>query len=278
MLITHGFTYSKYILMKSIFALLLLLISFQLMAQVSTERVYSDDFSNFSPGIYKLKSTDSIFLSNKYTLIEAEKELRQTDRTDYLVVDKQPVVLFKNSSPKSVADVAGILTESSLVENIRVYYKKTYRDFSKEWWITHEVWKEIEINGQVYFTDVQLHSLISYSYPFIAKNQVLLFVAKSTGYDGNYDVGYPENWHLLAIDEHNQIVFDSGKLDFVCNCEFGIEQLTYNDKDELVRQISDNMVEVRLHGSRYDKETKEFMTTLTRFTWDGSKIEYPNKN
>ncbi|KYG82311.1 hypothetical protein [Roseivirga echinicomitans] len=261
--------------MKRVLSICLLFISAQLLAQIQTERVYDEEYGEFISGVYTLKSTDSSYFSTDLKVIEPEITLNQTDRTEYLVVGEQPIVLFKNSSPQGKEDIAGVLMKSSFIETITSHRKRVLRDFTKKWSITHEVWSEVVINGQTYYTDIKLHDFLGYNFSFSAQKQTLTFVAKRSGYDGNYDTGYPENWHFIVLDEKKEIIFDSGELlDFRCNCEFGIEQLSESNNGELIHEVSYNLVEAYLHGTSYNMETKELIDASVRFTWSGRIMEF----
>ena len=173
-------------------------------------------FENIIEGKYDLKSTDKAF-----KLGEEIKPQSQTDRIYknlyYLDTKNETIRLFSNPNPSGNDDVKGYIVENSLVLVFEIDDRAIFRDKDDEF--SFEVWYSITINGELYYTDYRPHDLTEKVETKLDNQHFLLF-SQYTGYDGYYDKGYPEYFHVLFLDNKLDLIFESGELDFYYGNEF----------------------------------------------------------
>lgn len=203
--------------------------------------IYSENYHTIQKGTYIPKSIGKQYTESTQNVIEGyrlkDTTLIKKDCCMYLAND-EPIALFSNKSPKSKDDVAGIFKGGSLVIVDTVYYNTVYINSDKapmsfeKWYslmddktlqfdnpaLTYDVWHAIRINGKKYYTDYKIHNYIEYSTYISTKNQILLIASQATGYDGGYDVGYPDFYEIAVLEKSSEDntwiqVFRSPKLD-----------------------------------------------------------------
>lgn len=255
--------------MKHITALILLSLSLACYSQDSktTAEIYSTEYNHsLHSGSYKVQSL--MGAKWKGRKIDPMLNYPGTENTQYVVIKDSPILLFKNSNPKANNDVAGKLWKSSFVELISIEYRKRYKSKTKNGAISHEVWKKVKINGEVFYTDYKLHDRIIARGDFGSKNQILLLIAQNDGYDGAYDLGYPEYFHFIAVDNTKGIIYDSGTIkDYSCNCEFGFEPNV-----EPIKIRNEIQAYIEIPGTIYDKKRRTFRGSNISFVWNGKNI------
>lgn len=206
-----------------------------------TEYEYSNTYQTIKKGEYHIKSSDPKFLEFAVNEISSQvisdTMLFKSNKCQYLANDK-PIVLFNNVNPKSKADVAGLLKNSSFLIVDSVYYQNIYINSDKapmsleKWYallenetlkydtppLTYEVWSVVYINGKRYYTDYKLHNYIEYSVYLPQKKQMLLILSQGTGYDGGYNNGYPDLYEVIVFQKLSNTqdwvqIYRSSKLD-----------------------------------------------------------------
>ena len=242
---------------------LLMLLTIVLTAQ---EKIYDEAFKKAQSGKYSLKSTDSTLLSGSEIL--PQNTLPEKGKAIFLEAKGKQAILFKNSSPKSKADVAGWLNQNTLAELLEVNYKKKYRDPDQKFYFTHEVWQKVKINGSVYYIDIKPHDALFMEATMEQFDQRMLIMGQYTGYDGAYDLGYPEHFRVLVLNKDNKVVFTSDELPVECNCEFGILP---DEVEYYTRQTSDYL-EFSIPGMEWNPETKVSREYNYTIRWNGKSL------
>lgn len=208
----------------SFFCFLPICYSFDIQEEKPLEYSHSDHWMIVEKGTYHPKSSDSTFIASTGTLIEGnvlgDTSFLNYDNIRYLA-NEQPIALFTKMDNVSATDVAGVLKESSLVTVDTIYYNRRYIDsedapMTLQHWsdltgtddnyffkypMTFNVWYAININGKKFYTDYKLHDLIEYKLYMPTKKQMLLLCSQSTGYDGGYDLGYPDYYVIVVLEE-----------------------------------------------------------------------------
>lgn len=184
--------------------------------------IRSQSYNTIRKGVYESKSTDQQFTDTRTNLIDTY-QLRDTmllyDGHCMYIANEKPIALFKTRFPKNKEDVAGILNGGSLVYVDSIFYNSIYCNSDKapmsmETWykvvenesfdkypLTYDVWYAITINGKIYYTDYKLHNYIEASIYIPAKGQMVLFCSQGTGYDGDYDRGYPDLYEIVVFQK-----------------------------------------------------------------------------
>ncbi|MEQ9423250.1 MAG: hypothetical protein RJQ09_02445 [Cyclobacteriaceae bacterium] len=203
--------------------LVISLFSGQIFGQTATQ---SADWFEIKKGQYLHRSTDSTLLSVAENFIEPQLATEDLgDRLRYLSVSNN-IALFNKDNPGSEKDISGVLDRSSIINLIHTDYKQTFQNPDTSWRYSWEVWHKLEINGKEYYTDLRIqHILTTYDLPHF--NQVVVLTAEDTGYDNFYDLGYPEHFNFLVFEKdgtEKRLKYQSGELDFICNCEFWEEE------------------------------------------------------
>ena len=241
---------------KTILIILTLIIQLPLIGQ---EIVRQKGFYDFKIGIYETKSLDKNLLEFKPTIIEPQKEFKQKENTAFLKVEGRVIALFDKINDLGESKSIGVLTATSVVQVDTIFYKEVYKDTTKEWSLTFNVWYAITLNGKKYYTDYKIHDYIAFQKELKPYNQKFLLVSQSTGYDGYYDIGYPNYFFVVVLDNNDQILFESDVLDFDYGDEFW--------DAELMSSVSTEMTENGLQFTLYGIDDK-FMGL-----WTGKELK-----
>jgi hypothetical protein len=240
---------------KTILITLTLIIQLPLIGQ---EIVRQESYYDFKVGIYETKSLDKNLLEFKPTIIEPQKEYKKEENTAFLKVEGRVIALFDKMNDSGKSKSIGVLTATSVIEVDTIFYKEVYKDTTKEWSLTFNVWYAITLNGKKYYTDYKIHDYVAFQKELITYNQKFLLVSQSTGYDGYYDIGYPNYFFVVVLDDKNQILFESDVLDFDYGDEFW--------DAELMSSVSTEMTEKGLEFNLYGIEDK------FEGVWTGKKL------
>ena len=237
------------------------------MVLAAQESIYEDNYLGKPlKGVYTPLSYDDSYTVTK---VIAPQNMVPERFHSLLLVKKKPIILFKTSRPEGKDDVAGILKENSLAELIEQRYRNHYLDPEREFFFTHEVWKKIKINGQIYFTDIKLHEAESQLLELPQFEQRFLLLADHTGYDGNYDIGYPEYFRALFFDKQGQLIHLSEELPVHCNCEFG----PFSDMPEDNILIEPKSFQFKIPGLEYDPVTETSKSYTYTGLWNGKELK-----
>lgn len=191
--------------------LLIVLFSQNAMAQVI---VQLDGYSDLKPGIYNTKSTDAVLIGFNPVVVEPQINFKASGQTAFLKVDKQQIALFDKLNASGASKPVGVLNKTSVIRVDTIFYQETFKDTTKEWFLTFNVWYAITINGIQYYTDFKVHDFIGYTMKLDQYKQEFLLVSQSDGYDGIYDSGYPNYFFVAVLNNKNELIFDSKILDF----------------------------------------------------------------
>lgn len=192
------------------------------------EQIYKYGYQqSIQKGTYLMKSLDSGFIENTKSKIEGsiikDSAFLNSLSCMYLAIE-EPIALFSKMGNVTQKDVAGILETSTLVDVDSIFYNTIYIDSEEapmtidKWYdlveknedhyfehpLVYDVWYAININGKKYYTDYKLHDLIEKNVYIPSKDQILLICSQSTGYDGMYDVGYPDYYYIVILDKNNK--------------------------------------------------------------------------
>lgn len=222
------------------------------------EQVYTDLFyENLKKGKYQVRSEDPSFASSTKTKIDGmilkDTAFLNSSSLMYLATDK-PIVLFTKKGNVTSNDIAGVLSTSTLVDVDTIFYDAIYIDakeapMSMQQWsdlvsndgdyytkypLTYNVWYAININNKKYYTDHKLHDFIEFTTYIPSKNQILLVCSQSTGYDGVYDLGYPDFYYIVILQKDKdgwKQVYRSDQLDLNDggSGEYGLSELYPRD-------------------------------------------------
>jgi len=247
---------------------------------------YSDNYSMIQRGIYKPKSTDKEYIRAPDNIINSylvpDTAFIKGKRCMYIAND-EPIALFDKKNPQSKEDVAGIFNGGSLVLVDTVFYNAVYINSDKapmtfnEWYsfmdnkslefdnppLTYDVWYAIRINGKKYYTDYKLHNYIEFHSYIPSMNQILLICSQATGYDGGYDIGYPDFYEVAVLGKSGhgwKQFYRSQKLDLNNGGvdEYGIGEYFVSDESWTGLDKQGNFV-IKLDN-------------LCKMIWDGKKL------
>ena len=222
-----------------IFLLLGFLCFLSLYCENDSKQIYSDGYMTLQKGIYHSKSSDSkLILSSNRKIEESvfKDTLFLNDYSLKYIANEDPIALFTKMDNVTSDDVSGILDKSAFVIVDSIYYKNRYIDsdnapMTLQQWsdliekedtyffkypLSYEVWYALSINGKRYYTDYKLHDLVEYKLYMPAKKQLLLLCSQSTGYDGGYDLGYPDYYVIVVLQKNEdgwKQIYRSQRLD-----------------------------------------------------------------
>ena len=182
--------------------------------------VKSDNYAEMESGVYKTKSLDTLLIHQNLPKIKSQKEFNESKEVAFLQIQDKKIVLFDRIGKDSGQKAIGFLNESTIVEIDTIFYNRIYKDPTKDWFLTFDVWYGLRIDGNCYYTDFKIHDFIAYETKLKEFDQKFFLVAQNTGYDGLYDNGYPEYFFVVVLNSENQIVFQSKLLDFNYGDEF----------------------------------------------------------
>lgn len=181
-------------------------------------------YDNIRKGEYHPYSLNKQFVNladKKIDMQVLEDTVSLNDTHCMYLASDEPIVLFNKMYPKDKEDVAGILTENSLIYVDTVFYNAVYINSDKapmsmqRWYelldngelgtnppsLTYDVWYSIRIAGKRYYTDHKVHNYIEYEKYIPSKKQLLIICSQGTGYDGGYDNGYPDFYRIVVLQE-----------------------------------------------------------------------------
>ena len=142
------------------------------------------------------------------------------ENTAFLKVQNQSIALFDQIDDLGTHKPIGLLQKTSIIQVDTIFYREIYRDTTKSWFLTFNVWYAITINGKEYYTDYKIHDFIGFKNVLDKYNQELLIVSQSTGYDDYYDMGYPNYFFVAVINSDKKLIYESKILDFDYGEEF----------------------------------------------------------
>jgi hypothetical protein len=202
---------------KTVILIASLLFQFSLYGQ---EIVRHDDYYDYKFGIYETKSIDTEIISLKLPNIAPQTKFIAGETTAFLKVEDRKVALYDNIDDLGKDKPIGLLNKTSVIQVDTIFYHEIYRDTTKSWFLTFNVWYAITINGKHYYTDYKPHDLIAFKKEIDKYNQKFLLVAQNTGYDDYYDNGYPNFFFVVVLNDKNELIYESKILDFDFGEEF----------------------------------------------------------
>jgi hypothetical protein len=223
-------------------------------------KTYSHE--NFKKGTYNQKSSLKKYLDLSLPIVENNSNsIEIGNDLNFIKINNTPVVLFDSHNIEKLKPI-GKIKNTSQVKIDSTFFKEKYRDFSKPWSISFNVWNRIIINGKPYYTDYDIHDS-----PIIEVikelNQKVLIIGQNTGHDSAYHLGYPEYYFLLFLNENNEVIFESKILDITIGDEFAMKEdfleTNWNEKT--------NNFEITLFN-QYEAERKEL-----KINWNGKEIK-----
>lgn len=226
---------------KTILIILTLIIQLPVFGQ---EIVRQDGYYDLKFGVYKTKSLDKKLIGFKSSVIEPQTEFKNEDNSAFLKVQDKVIALFDRVNDKGTAKPIGVLTKTSVIQVDTIFYKEIFKDTTKEWSLTFNVWYAITINGQQYYTDYKVHDFIALQKEMPKYNQEFLLVSQNTGYDEYYDNGYPNHFFVAVLNDKNEIIYNSEILDFDYGDEFWDAELMSSVSTEM----TENGFEFKLSG------------------------------
>ena len=168
--------------------ILTILTSIILLPVFGQEIVQHDGYYDLKFGIYETKSVDKELIGFKPRVIEPQTEFKNEDNSAFLKVKGKVIALFDRVNDKGTAKPVGVLTKTSFIQVDTIFYKEIFKDTTKEWSLTFNVWYAITINGKQYYTDYKIHDFIALQKKMPKYNQEFILVSQSTGYDEYYDL------------------------------------------------------------------------------------------
>ncbi|HYG38323.1 MAG TPA: hypothetical protein VD908_06885 [Cytophagales bacterium] len=226
---------------NTILTILTLIIQLSVFGQ---EIVREDGYYDLKVGAYETKSIDKELIGFKSIVIEPQTEFKNGDNSAFLKVKDKVIALFDRVNDKGSAKPVGVLTKTSVIQIDTIFYKEIFKDTTKEWSLTFNVWYAITINGQQYYTDYKVHDFIALQKEMPKYNQEFLLVSQSTGYDEYYDNGYPNHFFVVVLNDKNEIIYNSEILDFDYGDEFWDAELMSSVSTEM----TENGFEFKLSG------------------------------
>ena len=181
------------------------------------------DYDNQQEGTFESKSKSERYLNQELPIIKPDIEtLNPKEFPYFLNPQNRKIVLFENHELNDLKPI-GILNSLTQVRIDSTFYKFKFKDYS------NCVWNRININGNYYYTDVDIHDF-SLSKELVSLNQKVEIIGQYDGYDGAYHLGYPEYFFMIFTDRENQVIYKTKVLDFYLNDEFAMEEDILNLK------------------------------------------------
>ncbi|PKG43701.1 hypothetical protein [Psychroflexus sp. MES1-P1E] len=250
--------------MKKILVLLIILFSLENYGQ--NYAFYNDyrSHKNIIEGTYSQKSTLKTYLDLKLPIIDNSKPIEINIGFDFIKISESSVVLFDSHNVEIMKPI-GKIERTTQVKIDSTFFKEIYRDYSKPWSISFNVWNKITINGKSYYTDYDIHD--SQDIEDIKQlNQKVLIIGQNTGYDYSYHMGYPEYYFLLFLNKSNEVIFESEILDIRIGDEFAMKgdflKTNWSEKTEnfeitFFKQLEAERKELEIHwnGKEIKMET-----------------------
>jgi hypothetical protein len=184
-------------------------------------KTYSHE--NFKNGIYYQNSTSKKYLDLSLPIVDNNsKSLEIGNKINFIKTNNTPVVLFDSHNIEKMKPI-GKIENTTQVKIDSTFFKEKYRDFSKPWSISFNVWNRIIINGKPYYTDYDIHdSTIIEGIKEL--NQTVLIIGQNTGYDSAYHLGYPDYYFLMFLNDNNEMISESEILNISIGNEFGMKE------------------------------------------------------
>ena len=161
------------------------------------ETVRQENYYDFMVGVYETKSINKELIGFEPAVIEPQTKINSVDNSAFLKVENKVIALFDRVNDLGTTKPIGVLAKSSVIQVDTIFYNEIYKDTTKEWFLTFNVWYAITINGQKYYTDYKIHDFIALRKNLDKYNQEFLLVSQSTGYDDYYDIGYPNHFFVV---------------------------------------------------------------------------------
>lgn len=204
-----------------------LMLGFNAYAQV---KLYVPDYGkDIATGSYKSKSFNFIVKKDTVTIAPQVTLDSLSEAVGFLQIGRG-VWLFNSSYPEGKKDVAGLLRESSMFTILEIEYRQIYNDTRLKKPISFEVWYKILLNGRIYYIDTK-PSRLAFQQDYIAKGQIFTFFNLVSGYDYQYDGGYPTGFKVLVFDKvvnglllrYNKFIYDFRNWDEFWAPEHGLK-------------------------------------------------------
>lgn len=213
--------------MKQIFIFFFILLAYKSLGQKSAYFNDYRSYTNIKSGTYVTKSTLKDCLNLNLPVITNNTKSIQFNNYDeltyqFIKITEQPVVLFDSHDPEKMRPIA-IVKETIQVAVDSILYKEIYRDYTKPWSVSFNVWNRIIVDGKAYYTDYDLHDS-QIMLPIEQLNQKVLVVGQNTGYDYGYHIGYTEYYFLLFLNKENEVIYESDIIDITFGDEFGMPE------------------------------------------------------
>ena len=225
------------------------------------EIIRQDGYYQINQGVYETKSLDKELISLESISVEPQTKFLREEGVAFIKVNGTGVALFDNINDSGTEKSSYVLTKTSVVKVDTIFYNEIFKDPAKEWALTFNVWYAITINGRSYYTDYKIHDFLAFELEYPKYNQEFLLVSQSTGYDDFYDIGYPNYFFIVILDEKNEMIFESEILDFDYGDEFW---------DEISMSSATKLTERGLEFSIIGLE-EEY-----KGIWNGKKLENRN--
>ena len=241
---------------KPLLTILILIFQVSVFGQ---ETVQQDGYYDLKIGIYQTKSLDKELIGSNPTVIEPQTKFQSKANSAFLKVQDNAIALFDRINDKGTTKPLGVLTQTSVIQVDTVFYREIYRDTSKEWMLTFNVWYAITLNGEQYYTDYKIHDFIGLQEELAKYNQQFLLVAQSTGYDDYYDRGYPNHFFAVILNDNFDMSYNSE----IFNFDYGEEFWDV----ELMRSVETEMTEKGFEFKLYGIEDN------FEGIWTGSELK-----
>jgi hypothetical protein len=208
----------------------------------SQETVLQENYYNIVIGNYETKSSIEEFIFASYPIIKPQ--IKFYPNTSFLKIEQKGIALFNSINDLAKIKPIGILQESSVIQIDTIFYKEIYKDTTKEWSLSFNVWYAITINGKQYYTDHKIHDFVAFKMNLDKFNQEFLVVSQSTGYDEYYDKGYPNQFFIAILNDNKEMIYDSEILNF----DYGEEFWDNERMSSLETEFTENGLEFTLIG------------------------------
>ena len=183
-------------------------------AAFGQEIVKEDDYFKSKQGIYEPQSLHPKWTARQVSIIESQTRVYTEGKTALLHPKNETIALFDRINDKGIAQPVGVLSTVSFIQVDTIFYREIFKRPTKEWSLTFNVWYAITLNGQQYYTDYKIHDRLSFKKELDEHQQTFLLISQSTGYDEYYDIGYPNYFFVIVLNENDEMVYKSEILDF----------------------------------------------------------------
>lgn len=226
---------------KNVLTILIIFLQLFVNAQ---EIVRQDSYYNVKKGIYETKSLVGEMITIKTPVIAPQTKFIEDKKTAFIKIETDSIALFNKINDQGNNKPIGVLKKTSIIQIDTIFYREIYKDTTKEWAITFNVWYSIRINDKQYYTDYQIHDFLAYKIRIEELEQYFLLIAQSTGFDYHYDVGYPNKFFVMILDNNKETFFTSHIFDYNYADEFLIQELDY-----ITLEIENEGLTFTIHGA-----------------------------